>query len=75
MAAILEALTPSHSLCVFPPPPPLGPEPSTSHPQFSSPGKIAQFSVVLWIVLSLFLVFGGSVVVFYVQVSLGHSNP
>lgn len=39
LAAILGTLTPSHSLCVFPPP---GPQPSTSHPQFSSPGKIAQ---------------------------------
>ena len=36
---------PSHPLCVFPPPP-LGPPPSTSHPQFSSPGKIAQFCFV-----------------------------
>lgn len=42
-------------LTVFPPPPPpLGPQPSTSHPQLSSPGKIAQLSSVLWIALSLF---------------------
>lgn len=71
-AASQGALTPSLH-CVFPLPPPLGPLPSTSHPQFSSPGKIAQFCFVLWNCFAF--IFGASIAVFYVQVSLDYSNP